>query len=78
MNNGANIFPVVVDLVPLYPRTIASSDAFALFRWYVKTYGDPLQTGAAGGAWFQLFLCLEATVHVPLSFWLVIALYNGS
>ena len=66
---------IVIDLSSFYPASLVPSIS-VLAREYLQTpYRDRFFMDPP--AWFNAYLILELVYHLPLSFWMLGALYNG-
>jgi len=61
-----------VDLTPLYPTSVKPQFMDDLRKWYIATYSD--QFFVAPPRWFDVYMWLEAFMHLPVSLWAVGAL----
>ena len=66
---------LLVDLVPFYPRSLASSFLFSIRRFYVTTYNDRFFIDPP--QWFMWYAALEGIYHLPLSVWIIPQIWKG-
>lgn len=64
-----------VDLTPLYPISLKPQFMIDLRKWYIVTYSD--QFFVSPPKWFELYMWLEALLHLPVSFWAIGALIRN-
>lgn len=69
------LHPIVMDLIPLWPKAILPTILAKNHAWYLATFNDQLMIKLE--PWFASFLALEALYQLPMTLWFLFALPKG-